>query len=107
MVRCGAVDPNDLPTPQNPLLPACPVCEKADAACRACNGRGVFRVEQDPREIIPRFAYRVAEFAELYLENGVPPVSGGALDQSHWFITAAGLCVADRKRILAEHYGET
>jgi hypothetical protein len=45
------------------------------------------------------------EYADLY-SMGVPPVSGGALDQSHWFLSAYRQIRADESywlRQLAEH----
>ena len=107
MVRCGQFDPNDPPTPASAAMAACPICEQKDAKCKACGGAGTFRIESDPATLVPSLAYRVAQFAELYIENGLPLISGGVIDQSSWFASAAAFCVADRKRIIAEQYGTT
>ena len=107
MVRCGEFDENDPPTPESATMAACPMCEQKDAQCKSCGGRGVFRIEQHPREFVPDLAYRVAQIADLYGDHGLPPVAGGSLDQSNWFITAAALCIADHKRIVAERHGKT
>lgn len=101
------IDANDPPTPHSPLLPACPICNNKDASCKSCGGRGTFRVEQHPSEFVPALAFRVASFADLYLDHGLPVVSGGALDQSNWFVEAASFCVADRERNIADRYGKT
>ena len=107
MIRCGFMDGQDPPSPQSPILVACPVCNRKDPQCPACGGRGEFRVEQDPRARLPRLASRVAQLADLYLDHGLPPVTGGSLSQSNWFVDAAAFCVADRERMIADRYARS
>lgn len=40
-------------------------------------------------------------FADLY-EKGLPPVAGGALDQSHWFTKAARYYWSEKERAKSE-----
>ena len=105
MVRCGLFDMNDPPTPHEPMLAACVACDNRDSQCRTCGGRGTFRVEADPRGSIPSVSFKVCQFADMYIEHGIPLVPGGIMDQSNWFNAAASFCASDRERNLAEHYG--
>lgn len=106
MVRCGALDGHPDPTPQSPILLVCPRCDRKQSDCPSCGGRGTFRVEQHPRQLVPPWVWRVCQLADMYLDHGVPPVGGGSLEQSNWFSEAAMFCIGDRDRILAERYGK-
>lgn len=106
MIRCGMVDFTKPITPSQPILPVCPRCNEKDAACPSCGGRGRFRVEQDPRQTVPASAFRIAAMADLYFDHGLPPIGGGQMDQSNWFLDAAMFCVSDRERMIAQRYGQ-
>lgn len=62
----------------------CPMC--GGSGCKECND-GRFALTCCPK----RFAAGGYEWVELadMLDHGLPPVAGGALDQSHAFIEAA------------------
>jgi len=64
-------------------------------------------VEQHPCNIVPAAFFRVAAFADAYLDKGLPMVAGGMLDQSNWFAEAATFCVSDRERMIQDKYGKT
>lgn len=105
MVRCGVLDGHEPPSPRAPLRVVCTQCNEKDERCPACGGTGRFTVTEDPRRSVPTLAYRVSHMAEMYLDNGLPAVAGGMLDQSAWFADAAAFCVSDRERILGDRYG--
>ena len=66
----------------------CPECEGQDKECRDCEGRGSFDIVGCPKEMITSETQRIIEYAELFYK-GLPPVAGGTLDQTYWFLTAA------------------
>lgn len=107
MVRCGSLDGQDDPTPQSPVLAICPRCDAKDKRCPYCSGRGTFRIERHPAQLVPAWVWSLCALADLYIEKGLPPIAGGSLDQSSWFVNAAMFIAHDRERILAERYGKT
>lgn len=107
MVRCGCFDPNDPPTEREPAMMACPSCDARDSQCPTCGGVGRLRVTEDPHNTVPLRYFKIAQYAEMYIDNGLPPVAGGTLDQSNWFVSAATFCSNDKDRNLAEQYGKT
>ncbi len=63
----------------------CPECEGIGDSCEHCkNGR--FELTQCPQEFIRDYVptFRLVDL----FENGTPPVAGGALDQTLWFLNA-------------------
>lgn len=89
--------------PTEPTLAVCPRCGRKDDDCPSCGGRGTYVIDKNA---VPSIAYRVAQLAEMYLDHGIPPVSGGSLEQSNWFVEAANFVVSDRERMIAERYGK-
>lgn len=82
--RCSGKECKDLGTDQEPIEIECPVCN--GAGCTECN-QGHWRLTGCPN----RFCAPVidlVELCELY-ERGLPPIQGGSLDQSAWFLDAA------------------
>jgi hypothetical protein len=47
----------------------------------------------------------VVKLADLF-DKGMPPVQGGALDQSAWFLDAVAILRNDEAAVKAEDYGE-
>lgn len=64
---------------------ACPICD--EQGCKACNESGYFELTQCGRKYAAEMG-ELVHYADLY-EKGLPPVAGGALDQSAWFTDAA------------------
>lgn len=63
-------------------------CKGRSSVCDACDGSGVFEVICCPLEWIEERIWQMIELAELY-EKGLPPVAGGALDQTAYFVRFA------------------
>ena len=55
--------------------------------CPGCDGKGVHEITQCPAELMTQEVMEMIELAGLY-KKGLPPVSGGALDQTKSFISA-------------------
>ena len=66
----------------------CKACGGKVNKCKECDGQGEIDIECCPLLIIERDVWEVLKYAELY-RNGLPPVTGGALDQADSFIAAA------------------
>lgn len=62
---------------------ACPACE--ETGCQRCEHQGYFYLSECPKQLVDSELYRMTRLA-AYLENGLPPVAGGSLDQSAWFM---------------------
>jgi hypothetical protein len=43
----------------------------------------------------------LVELADLF-EKGIPPIAGGALDQSAWFLSASKILASDESSIKAK-----
>lgn len=63
----------------------CPGCE--DRGCEQCGGSGKFELDQCPQEFIGDIVDGL-RLVDLFYE-GLPPVAGGVLNQSAWFISFA------------------
>lgn len=48
-------------------------------------------------------AHEVLQLAEMY-EKGLPPIAGGVLDQSQWFVSAARFCWGQKSEIEAHEW---
>lgn len=75
----------------------CPSCN--GLGCKACDD-GRFTVGECPNKFCSDVA-NVAGLAELFYE-GLPPVAGGVLDQSAWFVNAARFLRNEEMRTKAE-----
>lgn len=81
--HCTATKCHDCPTPQEPIEIECVACD--GHGCEHCtNGYQV--IDSCPRKLIDGDAYECLLLAEMY-EKGLPPVAGGTLDQSQWFLS--------------------
>jgi NADPH-dependent 7-cyano-7-deazaguanine reductase QueF-like protein len=66
----------------------CVICGGNSYSCNECGGSGVFEITQCPIEWIEDWVWQMIELSELY-EKGLPPVAGGVLDQSAYFVKFA------------------
>lgn len=54
--------------------------------CNECDDRGHFLLTECPQRVYPaRELTELIRCAE-WMKKGMPPVAGGVLDQSHWFM---------------------
>jgi len=74
---------------------ACPECD--ERGCPECGVRGSFTVDVCPLAFAGREIFEVLFYADLF-KRGLPPVAGGALDQSAWFTQAAHFAWAEASR---------
>ncbi len=49
----------------------------------------MFVLDQCPYEYVGGAMFDALKFADLFLEKGIAPVAGGALEQSKWFVDVA------------------
>ena len=81
---CGPGRCKDKGTGAEPIEIDCPSC--SGAGCDQCND-GTFRLDGCPNDYCRAIAGTV-EMIELF-NKGLPPIAGGSLDQSVWFIQDA------------------
>lgn len=89
----------DCPTSESPLEIDCPRC--GGKGCPECDDAGQFALEQCPFTAVPRHVFRAIDLADLYAK-GLPPVAGGSLDQSAWFVELANFSFAEAARLRRE-----
>jgi len=82
----GSIKCKDKPTSAEPLEMICVVCD--GTGCKSCRDRGAIEIVRCPLEIITDDVWDTIEYADLY-KKGLPPVAGGALDQTKCFTDAA------------------
>lgn len=75
----------------------CPCC--GAYGCKECDGFGRVVITEKPD--LPEEIWETLIYAK-WMENGLPPVAGGVLDQDHWFITAATFVSNEGELIKAE-----
>ena len=80
----------------------CPECE--GFGCELCGGRGDFELSVCPNKFVGEMQ-RMIPFFDLF-ENGTPPISGGALDQSAWFVSSYRQFKHEENTIAAEAFSE-
>lgn len=80
---CTGKTCKDIPTEFEPIEIECPACH--GDGCDKCND-GEFRLEQCPNKYCSDMYDPITLF-ELFAK-GLPPITGGVLDQSAWFINA-------------------
>lgn len=56
--------------------------------CPECGGTGKVKITECPLKIVKRETWELIDCIELYLDNGLPPVAGGQLDQAAGFLRA-------------------
>lgn len=76
----------------------CPVCKGKPPQCDECDGQGEIDIDRCPLLVIAPDVWEVLKYAGLY-EKGLPPVAGGALDQSDWFLSAAEYIFEQEQRL--------
>ena len=54
--------------------------------CDECGGVGSVDIADCPMNLIDRRTQEFIEYAELYIDHGLPPVAGGSLDQAASFL---------------------
>lgn len=87
-------------TPQEPISIECPACN--GAGCTHCNDGHVDILGCPQRECSS--IVDAVELIDLF-RKGLPPVSGGTLDQSVWFLDAARILEHEEAKLKAEKYG--
>ncbi len=85
----------DKPTPQLPIIGTCPSC--GGNGCADCKETGTFELTQCPIEWLEDEIWHMIELAELY-EKGLPPVAGGSLDQTAYFIRFARMVMNENAK---------
>jgi len=85
-------------SPDNPIEIPCPACD--EAGCELCQD-GAFALTACPGTV---FGLEFVQLARLYdrMKQGVPPVVGGGLDQSAWFMAFGEFLDCERSRIESE-----
>lgn len=76
----------DCPSTLEPLEIACSRC--SSRGCPDCGGTGWIVIDSCPQRWIGRDTIELVECMSLF-RRGLPPVAGGVLDQTHWFVSAA------------------
>lgn len=98
--HCSSKKCVDSGTEAEPIEIECVVC--SGAGCEKCN-HGMIGVVGCPMTECADVAYAV-HLCDLF-EKGLPPIAGGALDQTVWFLEAARILKNDEAEIKAERYG--
>ena len=65
------------------MFVACPMCN--ERGCRHCDNEGHFKITDCPQKQFDQELLQFLDLADLF-EKGVTPITGGALDQSSWFL---------------------
>lgn len=80
---------------------ACSSCN--EAGCDECGQSGYIELTGCPKEMIDRGLLRAIRMADL-MKQGLPPVAGGVLDQSAWFVSFYECFRSEQNRAEAEAY---
>lgn len=104
MIRCGKLcrhcrgrSCRDESTEEQPIELECPECD--GEGCEHCDD-GWFRLVGCPSAYVSELG-RPLKLVDLF-EKGIPPVAGGALDQTAWFLNFHRRCNQEESRIQAE-----
>lgn len=89
----------DAPTPLSGYDINCPTCE--GLGCEHCDKRGTVSIEACPQSLLDHETWELLHYAELY-KKGLPPVSGGALDQGAKFSYCATHIWHEQSRLRAD-----
>ena len=73
-----------MPTETSSVEIACPTCN--ETGCNDCGESGYVKITDCPKRCIEPSLLRAIRLADL-MKQGLPPVAGGVLDQSAWFIS--------------------
>lgn len=74
------------PSISEPAIVECANCN--GLGCSECDERGEWHLTHCPHELLGNGIGELFVFSEL-MQKGLPPVQGGMLDQSQWFLDAA------------------
>lgn len=66
--------------------------------CDECGGSGFTEITGCPQRELTHDIFELAEFSELY-SKGLPPVAGGALDQTKSFVDAHRQLTRDQQTL--------
>ena len=80
---------------------ACPACN--EAGCDDCGETGYVELTTCPKQCIEPSLLRAIRMADL-MKQGLPPVAGGVLDQSAWFVSFYECFRSEENRAEAEAY---
>jgi hypothetical protein len=95
--HCTDKECKDSGTDAEPIEVECPGCN--GEGCDQC-AHGEFRIVGCPNAFCKDMG-PVVELCDLF-EEGLPPIAGGSLDQSAWFIEAARRLKNEEARIRKE-----
>lgn len=86
--RCTASCCDNPPRPNVPSRMPCPVCDggKDAPSCKACKGRGYFKVDRCFRDFVPADIWESVRMSR-FADEGALPVAGGVLNQTHSFMS--------------------
>jgi len=80
---------------------ACPECN--ELGCEHCKGTGYFLITDCPKKSIDIEVYK-ANRLSLLMQKGLPPISGGSLEQSAWFMNFFAFWDSEHNRAENEVY---
>ncbi len=86
---------------ESPIEIECSECD--GQGCEHCNA-GFVSIDGCPSEMCREVSMAVRLFG--LFDKGMPPVAGGALDQSAWFLDAATVFKSEDATIKAEDYDD-
>lgn len=86
-------------TDKDPIEIECPSCD--GQGCDEC-AHGFVRVIGCPNNYCREVATAISLFS--LFDKGLPPIAGGVLDQSAWFIEASKVMQSEQNKIEAERY---
>lgn len=76
-------------------------CEGKDPDCKACGGTGEIEIPHCPSKLVDEdTADLLALVAQM--EEGFPPVAGGVIDQTDWFLSVCKRVRREEQRCEAE-----
>jgi len=90
-----------MPTELSSVSIACPACN--EAGCDDCGETGYVEITDCPKRCIDAGLLRAIRMADL-MKQGLPPVAGGVLDQSAWFVSVYEAFRAEEAKAEAEVY---
>lgn len=94
---CGAGGCQDCPTEREPMCVECPEC--VGKTCEACGFLGSFELCECPRRYVGRMYWELLRFGTLF-RKGMPPITGGVLDQESWFMGACEFLWGEQDRLV-------
>lgn len=99
--NCTAGKCHDVPTDLSSVSIACQSCN--EAGCDDCGQTGYIELTSCPKRMVDRGTLQAIRMADL-MKEGLPPVAGGVLDQSAWFVNFYEVFRSEQNRAEAEAY---